>query len=425
MRMCNCHPLLGVLSTETSFYESTEWSNIRLFLPFRAGEISSPCPGQIRAPIEFTISKSDMKQPGKDAIDVHSHIYLPGYLDLLRRRDRIPRIVTRLGEERILLLPGEESEASNTQAGRPFGSEFWDPERKLAFMDVHGIATTILSLPNPWLDFLEPAEAISRAFQFNEELEDWCARSGGRFYGFGVLPTPDLDGCLEELERVASLDHLRGVILSTGGLEAALDHPKLDPLWATAERLGLIIFLHPHYAVGLEHFQNTGHSLLLALGFPFETTIAVARMILAGKLEQFPRLKILVAHAGAVLPFLAGRLDAAVGSDPLVHLPHSPSAYLKRLYADAIAYHRPGLQCALGVFGESRVLFGSDHPFFPPPMHGPAMDSQPWPSTQKNFAAIDSLSSDLQSAIYRGNALRFLELPDTGSRPQTATGGEG
>ena len=78
---------------------------------------------------------------------------------------------------------------------------------------------------------------------------------------------------------------------------------------AAASELDLTIFLHPHYGVGNEHFGGHGHSLFLALGFTFETTAAVARLILSGALDELPNLKLLLAHGGGTLPFLAGRLD--------------------------------------------------------------------------------------------------------------------
>ena len=76
-----------------------------------------------------------------------------------------------------------------------------------------------------------------------------------------------------------------------------------------------MIFLHPHYGLCNEQYHDTGHALFLALGFPFETTAAVSRLIVTGVLDEIPKLKILVAHAGAALPSLIGRLDSCVAHD--------------------------------------------------------------------------------------------------------------
>ncbi len=108
---------------------------------------------------------------------------------------------------------------------------------------------------------------------------------------------------------------VRGVILGTPGAGNGLDHEGLrDMLHAIADS-NLMIFLHPHYGVGNEHYHNAGHALFLALGFPFETTVSVSRLIVSGTLDKVPNLKILVAHAGAALPALIGRLDSCVAHD--------------------------------------------------------------------------------------------------------------
>jgi aminocarboxymuconate-semialdehyde decarboxylase len=236
------------------------------------------------------------------AIDVHSHVYLPRYRDLLRGRTAVPRITGTEGDLRLLILPGEDREAS-TAAGRPVGAEYYEPERKLAYMDAHDIETTLLSLANPWLEFVEPADAARLAALLNDDLEDWCAASGGRFYGFGVLPVTAPDACAAEVERVATAPHLRGIIIGGAGLGRGLDDPRLFPVWERLEAAGLVAFVHPHHGVGDDAlFAGTGHTLKLALGFTFETTVALARLILSGTLDRFRGLKILAAHAAGALP---------------------------------------------------------------------------------------------------------------------------
>ena len=188
------------------------------------------------------------------AIDVHTHIYLPRYMDILRSRKIVPRIlpgVDEVGDERYVILPGEDIDSS-TSKGRPVGSEFWDPARKLAFMDTHGIEISVLSLANPWLDFAAPEEAAALAVELNNDMHNLCtsASSAGRFYGFGILPTSDPAACAGELRRLMALDRMRGVILSARGLGSGLDDRALDEVWATAEELDATIFIHPHYGIG-------------------------------------------------------------------------------------------------------------------------------------------------------------------------------
>jgi aminocarboxymuconate-semialdehyde decarboxylase len=102
-----------------------------------------------------------------------------------------------------------------------------------------------------------------------------CASPGakGRLFGFAALPTLDADGCVKEINRLGSLPHMRGIIMGTSGLGKGLDDPRLQPMWAAIEANDLMVFLHPHYGVGSEHYHGTGHALALALGFPFEVQL--------------------------------------------------------------------------------------------------------------------------------------------------------
>jgi aminocarboxymuconate-semialdehyde decarboxylase len=346
-----------------------------------------------------------------NAIDVHTHVYPARYMAMLRRRNAVPRVVRRGAGERLVILPGEDADPS-TSAGRPIGGEFHEVGRKLAFMDAHGIAVSVLSLANPWLDFLEPAEAAPLARDINDELQEWCEGSNGRLFAFGALPIRDPKIAAAELRRIARLSKLRGSILGTSGAGRGLDDPALDPVWREAEANEQMIFIHPHYGLGHDAFAGTGHVLPLAMGFPFETSAAVARLILAGALDRFPRLKLLIAHGGGTLPYLAGRLDSCLKTDHATKFPakEPPSAYLKRLYYDAILYHRPALDCLIGLVGIDRIMFGTDHPFFAPDLPAPRLDQGPWPVPAVNIPMVASLDKAAAAAVFQGNARRILDL---------------
>lgn len=157
------------------------------------------------------------------------------------------------------------------------------------------------------------------------------------------------------------------------------------------------------------------------VGFPFETTVAVSRLIVSGTLDRFPDLRLLVAHAGAAMPSLVGRLDSCVAHDIAVanRLQHTPTDYFKRLYFDAIAYSEPAMDCLIKFVGEDRIMFGTDNPFFPPPPEGGSsaatmdengMSSVRWPSTMKVYATMQHLGEDTREGILRTNAQRILNL---------------
>ena len=103
------------------------------------------------------------------------------------KRTEIPRVLTINNEDRLVILPGEDKE-STTAIGRQIGSEYWNIEHKIQFMDNHNIQTSIVSLANPWLDFLTGDAAASAAMELNDELQSICEMYPSRIYGFATLP---------------------------------------------------------------------------------------------------------------------------------------------------------------------------------------------------------------------------------------------
>lgn len=117
------------------------------------------------------------------------------------------------------------------------------------------------------LDWLpSEADATSLAIHINDEVQNMSEASEGRIYGFGTIAAHDIQGSVKELERLSCMSGMRGVILGTKGLGKGLDDTRLEPLYETAEKHGLVLFIHPHYGVGNEHFGDYGHSLFLAFG---------------------------------------------------------------------------------------------------------------------------------------------------------------
>lgn len=282
-------------------------------------------------------------------------------------------------------------------------------------MDDHRIQISMISLANPWLDFFRGENSSSIASitqELNDELQSMCEASKGRLYGLASLPLFDSKVAIAEVIRLKKLNKIKGLILGTSGGGHGLDHAGVrDVLKAIADN-DFTVFLHPHYGVGNEHFHDSGHALFLALGFPFETTVSVARLIVSGTLDDVPKLKILVAHAGAALPSLIGRLDSCVEHDSAIcnRLLKAPSEYFKDLYFDAISYSSPALQTVIDLVGSDRIVFGTDNPFFPPPGVKEVIGAQ-WISTNKVYKAIEGVGdSSVTSKILSENAQRIFNL---------------
>mmetsp|Transcript_22775 Transcript_22775/g.37998 ORF Transcript_22775/g.37998 Transcript_22775/m.37998 type:complete len:364 (-) Transcript_22775:161-1252(-) len=345
------------------------------------------------------------------SIDVHTHMYTPKYMDILKKRTDIPRVITIGGEERLVILPGEDKEIT-TNTGRPIGQEYWNVAAKLKFMENHCIEKSVISLANPWLDFLDGQEAASVAMELNDELQDICEQSGGRLFGFATLPVRNPTAAVQEVKRLKSMNCIKGVILGTPGAGNGLDHENMRDVLEAVSDAGYMVFLHPHYGVGNEHFHDTGHALFLALGFPMETTVSVSRLIVSGTLDKIPDLKLLVAHAGAALPALIGRLDSCVAHDHAIanRLNEEPTAYLKKMYFDAVSYSTPALQSLIEQVGVDRLMFGTDNPFFPP-LGVEDVTAAAWPSTEKVYTTIHAMGDKAASKqILTDNATRILDL---------------
>ncbi|TFK71810.1 amidohydrolase 2 [Pluteus cervinus] len=388
-------------------------------------------------------------------VDIHTHGYLPRYASMLRSRAVVPKIVStkvRDGavEERLHILNDEPS------GGRPVGRQYWDRDEKLKFMDKHGIDVSIVSTANPWLDFLSATQAEDLANELNDDLEQFCSTGPSlanhqnvkRLYGFGLLPlVPEIttQSLLQSVEQISKLPHLKGLIMGTKGVGNGLDDEALDPVWAAIEKAGLVIFLHPHYGVDSNAWggKDNGHVLQLALGFPFETTTAVTRMILSGVFDRYPRLRLLLAHSGGTLPQLSSRLASCIDHDPAVasRLNHDARYYLGKLYFDAVAYGPEELGFVSDVIGRAeryegnknressspksniikqaaaqlrssgskRMFFGTDHPFFPPL----SSTEEKWQSVVDNLEAIDAAegwSEEDKAGVRGGNALALLNI---------------
>ncbi|KAG4222137.1 hypothetical protein PC116_g29388 [Phytophthora cactorum] len=251
-----------------------------------------------------------------------------------------------------------------------------------------------------------------------------CGTVPGRLFFFATLPlTAPPETLLAAVGHVRSLKYCRGVILGTSGLGKGLDDPALVPVFHALAANKLTIFLHPHYGLPSEVWgpratEEYGHVLPLALGFPMETTIAVARMYLAGVFDQVPELRLILAHSGGTLPFLAGRIESCIVHDG--HLVREGKAgpgrrtiwqvLREQIYLDAVVYSEVGLKAAIDASGVDRLMFGTDHPFFPPLNSD---EQGEWESVTWNAEAVRKAlgdATDRGKAVMGGNAVEVLRL---------------
>ncbi|KAI8671446.1 hypothetical protein NCS57_00620000 [Fusarium keratoplasticum] len=365
-------------------------------------------------------------------VDIHTHMYPPSYIRILESRSSIPlvRKFPQAPDPRLILLEAEvealEEATNNVEAkppGRPLTSHYASLAQKIHFMDTHKIDISVISLANPWLDFLHPDEAGAIAESVNEEFSSMCGQHQGRLFFFGTLPlSASLETVLASMEHLRQLKYCRGVILGTSGLGKGLDDPALLPVFEALARSNLTIFLHPHYGLPNDVWgprsAEYGHVLPLALGFPMETTIAVTRMYLAGVFDKVPDLRMILAHSGGTLPFLAGRIESCIMHDGQLVREGKVTkdrrtvwqVLKEQVYLDAVIYSKVGLSAAIQASGADRLMFGTDHPFFPPL----ESDEQgEWESVGLNAeAAAQAVGQDTEDykTIMGMNAIKILRL---------------
>jgi aminocarboxymuconate-semialdehyde decarboxylase len=176
---------------------------------------------------------------------------------------------------------------------------------------------------------------------------------------------PDL--AVEQLTYGVKTLGLRGMSVGTHVDGEELANPKFHPIWAKAEELGCLVFMHPIAFPDFEKRLRGNGGLVNVIGNPLETTIALSHLIFEGTLDRFPGLKLCAAHGGGYLPSYAARSDAGCVSTPdrcaAVTLKKKPTEYLRQLYYDSIIFTPEALRHLVAEVGAGQIMMGTDYPF--------------------------------------------------------------
>jgi aminocarboxymuconate-semialdehyde decarboxylase len=248
---------------------------------------------------------------------------------------------------------------------------------------------------------------IARAV--NDELAELVRDRPDRLAGFAAeLPCNDVDASLTELRRAVEELGAVGFQLHTHVQGKPLDDPSFEPLFALAEELDVAIWLHPaRSSIWPDYLTEpeSKYGIWWSLGWPYETAAAMARLVFAGHMERFPRLKILTHHGGGMIPHFSGRLDAVQTDDQQeafdTVFKRPPLDYFRMFYADTAFFGAPhALRSSVEFFGADHVLFGSDMP-----LGGPDVV----PDTLADIRSLNLDPSD-ERKILEGNAQRLFCL---------------
>lgn len=313
-------------------------------------------------------------------IDVHSHCFFHEAVDLMGDQARAVMPPTKGAQEHFIVI-----------------------DERLKAMDAMAIDMEVLSI-NPFWYRKDRDTAAQIVKVQNEKLAELCAARPERFAAFASLTMQYPDLAVQQLETAVTKLGLRGAAI--GGSVAGEDFSdaKFHPVWAKAEELGAVLFIHPQSTPELaKRFKGNGW-LSNTIGNPLDTTIALQHLIFEGTLDRFPGLKVLAAHGGGFLGSYAPRSDHACfvspqNCNPDIALKKQPTEYLNQIFFDALVFTPEALRHLVAQVGASQVMLGTDHPI-------------PWEEHPVDHVfATTTLSDADKAAILGGNAARLFGMP--------------
>lgn len=284
-------------------------------------------------------------------IDVHNHAMPDSALELLRRD---PAYGVRLTGSRW---------SGGRHVDFEISASFVEPAGKLDELESKGLEGAVVSVAPPLFYYHVDAgrgEEMARAV--NTGLAAFCAAAPDRLRWLASVPMQDPDRAVAVLDDAAA-EGCVGVEIGTAVGPRRLDEDAFEPFWALAEERRLPVTLHPAYSEGINPALAPFY-LENVLGFLFDTTIAIVRLICAGVLDRHPALRLVLLHAGGFFPYQAGRLRHARTVRPeLAESPVDPWSYLDRLSFDTITHDQLALEYLVRRVGTDQVVLGSDLPF--------------------------------------------------------------
>src|SRR5919204_4729846 len=294
-----------------------------------------------------------------------------------------------------------------------------DLDERFRVMDRFEGYQQVLSIATPPIElFARPADAIDLAKAANDGMAELVGRYPDRFPGFvASLPLNDPDAAASELDRAVRQLGARGFQMFSNICGKPIVAPEFLPLFEAVARFDLPTWLHPYRGAEMADYQTEDRSeyeIWWTLGWPYETSVAMARLVFAGYFDRFPDLKIITHHMGGMVPYFEGRVG--YGWDQLgkrttdvdyVSLLKSmkkrPVEYFKNFYADTALFGAaPATKCGYEFFGVDNIVYASDMPFEP----APGLYAR---ETIKCVEGLD-LTKEQKDQIYRGNAEKLLKL---------------
>jgi len=324
-------------------------------------------------------------------IDVHTHMLNEGYVRLLRKHG---------GKYGVKKVRGGQTGIHRD--GAPFMTlmpGMFDYEARIRAMDAAGVDMAIVTLTSPNVYFGSGKVSLEAARLVNDDMAAQQRRYPERLRFMCSLPWQHPKAALAELKRACDELGAIGVMVLANIDGRSLTEKAFAPIWKEIDRRGLPVLVHPTAPPGTKQLDVVKYNLIASVGFMFDTSLAVSRMIFDGFFDRYPSLKLIASHGGGTLPYIAGRLDICFENMPACRekISQKPSVYLKRIYYDSVVFQQGSLELAIKVGGEDKVLYGSDFPHNIGDMKG-------------CLARVDALAAAQRDAVRGGNAMRIFRL---------------
>jgi aminocarboxymuconate-semialdehyde decarboxylase len=339
--------------------------------------------------------------PVRTKIDIYNHVLPLAYLDLVKQKYKDAGMLKRMTGIRVL----------------------WDMDARVEMLGQWPEVQQVLTLSSPPPESLGgPEDSPEAARVANDGLAQICAKYTKKFPAFvAALPLNNVQASLAEMDRAVGTLGARGIEIKTNVNGKPLDSPEFFPIFERAtNHHGIPIWMHPIRSANFTDYSaepKSRYEIWQVMGWPYETTAAMARMVFSGLFDRLPDLKIITHHCGGMLPFFAGRAEALwaqLGSRTadedysgiLKGLKKPFMEYFKMFYGDTVlGGSASALRCGLDFFGADHVVFASDCPF--DPEGGPMF-------IREGIRSIEDLNlpDSVRQKIYVENALRLLKMTD-------------
>jgi aminocarboxymuconate-semialdehyde decarboxylase len=243
-------------------------------------------------------------------------------------------------------------------------------------MDKYEDMMQVLTLGSPSIyDFAGPKDAVELSKIANDEMAELVVRYPDRFVSaVASLPLNHMDDALKEADRALTDLKFRGVQISTDVNGKPIDSAEFLPLYEKMSYYDLPVLLHPRRTNMLPDYPGESESkygIFITFGWPYETTVAMTRLVFSGVLEKYPNLKVITHHCGGMVPYFSDRAalvndnrEMLLGIRYKEYLPKDPLGYYRMFYGDtALCGNTAALMCGYNFFGADHILFGTDTPY--------------------------------------------------------------